>query len=61
MCGGEIEVSKYMLVGAVKAGAPPVFNVVYKDKAKWKRIKEWRLQRGEPVCNDDFIDNEIRL
>ena len=25
MCGGEIEVSKYMLVGAVRAGARPVF------------------------------------
>ena len=39
MCGGEIEVSKYMLVGAVRAGARPVFNVELKDIAKWKRIK----------------------
>ena len=39
MCEGEIEVSKYMLVGAVRAGVRPVFNVVLKDIAKWKRIK----------------------
>ena len=40
MCGGEIEVSKYMLVGAVRAGARPVFNLVHKDEVKWNRAME---------------------
>ena len=53
MCGGEIEVSRCMLVGAVRAGARPVFNVVLKDRAKWKRIEEWTLQSEEPVYNND--------
>ena len=52
MCGGEIEVSKYMLIGAVRAGTRPVFNVVHKDRAN--RIKEWRIQNEEPVYNDYF-------
>ena len=43
MCGGEIEVSRCMLVGAVRAGgARPVFNVVHKDRSEWKRINESR-------------------
>ena len=32
MYGEEIEVSRCMLVGVVRAGARPVFNVVHKDK-----------------------------
>ena len=40
MCGGEIEVSRYMLVGAVRAGARPVFNVVHKDRSEMKRGME---------------------
>ena len=45
MCGGEIEVSK-----CSASLVRPVFNVVHKDRAKWKRTKK----RGEPVCNDHF-------
>ena len=41
MCGGEIEVSKYMLVGAVRAGARPVFNVVITQ-----RQSEMETNRG---------------
>ena len=60
MCGGEIEVSKYMLVGAVRAGARPVFNVVHKDIAKWKQIEELRLEEPMPRYNDFHNDLIIR-
>ena len=56
MCGGEIEVSRYMLVGAVRAGARPVYNVVHKDIAKRKRTKERRLHREDPAYNEDLDD-----
>ena len=40
MCGEKIEVSKYMMVGAVRAGARPAFNPVHKDRVKWNRAME---------------------
>ena len=45
-----------MLVGALRADARPVYNVVHKDIAKRKRTKERRLHREDPAYNEDLDD-----